>query len=414
MTIPTQPSEATAQPGPTMPRKYAAIMYPELPSLFQEIAAELKRAIPEYAKLVDGPYWEVLQKGVEMSVTTFVDRVASPGSPTTQRDELCRRFGRFEAYEGRSLDNLQAAYRIGARLALRRARKVGRRYNVSPAVLLTFADSLLAYVEELVEVSRVGYLEAKSELSEEPDDRRRLLLRLLLADPSAPRAKIAELARSTDWPLPETVTVLALHTGARLSRPALDGDVLIDLADVQHHLLVPGPLDDDRIASLSGAFMDLGGAVGPTVPLADAAESLRWARRALELAEAGVIGQAPLVRSEEHWITLWLLSESTLVDHLAQRQLAPLAGLTPTQRDRLVETLRAWFTARGNAVDMAELLHVHPQTVRYRKRILERAFGDQLGDADRRFATEVVLRALDLRRRAALPPNPPRERPQEG
>jgi DNA-binding PucR family transcriptional regulator len=40
---------------------------------------------------------------------------------------------------------------------------------------------------------------------------------------------------------------------------------------------------------------------------------------------------------------------------------------------------------------------VHPQTVRYRIRQLERTLGDQFGDPDARFAMEMVLRVMRLR-----------------
>ena len=50
---------------------------------------------------------------------------------------------------------------------------------------------------------------------------------------------------------------------------------------------------------------------------------------------------------------------------------------------------------------MAERLKVHPQTVRYRMRNLERTLGGQLSDPDARFAIELVLRAARLRERAS-------------
>jgi DNA-binding PucR family transcriptional regulator len=52
---------------------------------------------------------------------------------------------------------------------------------------------------------------------------------------------------------------------------------------------------------------------------------------------------------------------------------------------------------------MAGRLKVHPQTVRYRMRKLERTFGGLLRDPDARFAMELVLRAARLRERGAQP-----------
>ena len=86
-----------------------------------------------------------------------------------------------------------------------------------------------------------------------------------------------------------------------------------------------------------------------------------------------------------------------LIDQISKRQLAALDGLTSKQRTRLVETLGAWLRTRGSAAEIAEQLNVHPQTVRYRMRQLEKTFGERLDDPDERFALELVLRASRLR-----------------
>jgi DNA-binding PucR family transcriptional regulator len=85
---------------------------------------------------------------------------------------------------------------------------------------------------------------------------------------------------------------------------------------------------------------------------------------------------------------------------VARRRLAVLSRMSGTQRLRLTETLGAWLETQGNAVETARRLQVHPQTVRYRLRQINEAFGDQLTDADSRFALEAVLRAGQLRRRS--------------
>lgn len=160
-----QPLDTEDPLGP-LPQEFAAIMRPELPSLIKEIGVEVTRAYPEYARLLDGPNGQAIRVGVEQSLASFVDLVAEPSSPTTLRDDMCRRFGRFEAYEGRSMDTLQGAYRLGARVALRRAKKVGQSYHLSPTLMLSFADALFAYVDELESLSREGFLEAQSQSGE--------------------------------------------------------------------------------------------------------------------------------------------------------------------------------------------------------------------------------------------------------
>ncbi|MFE3185205.1 helix-turn-helix domain-containing protein [Streptomyces violascens] len=390
-------SPDTQEPLGPLPQEFAAIMRPELPGLLKEIGAEITRAYPEYARLLDGPYGEAIRVGVEQNLAVFVDQVASPSAPSTLRDEMCRRFGRFEAYEGRSLETLQGAYRLGARVALRRAKKIGRRYNLSPALMLSFADALFTYVEELEALSREGYLEVTSFSGERSDALRRRLLHLILAGSPVPRAAIAELAGRAHWPLPERVTLVALRSGAGFTRAALDNDVLLDPGEPLPHLLVPGPVDDIRRRMLDAALHGSWAVVGLEVPIGDASDSLRWARQVLELARSGVIdSDSGTLYCEDHLVSLWLRSDPALLEHLGRRELAPLDALTPGRRDRLIETLRTWLATRGTAAQMGELLDVHPQTVRYRMRTLDSIFGERLTDPEHRFATELVLRARDL------------------
>ncbi|MEE1742208.1 helix-turn-helix domain-containing protein [Streptomyces sp. BE147] len=394
-----QPLDTEDPLGP-LPQEFAAMMRPELPSLIKEIGIEVTRAYPEYARLLDGPNGLAIRVGVEQSLSSFVDLVAEPATSTTLRDDMCRRFGRFEAYEGRSMDSLQGAYRLGARVALRRAKKVGRSYHLSPTLMLSFADALFTYVDELEALSREGFLEVQSQSGEQGEAMRRRLLHLILAGRPVPRSAIADLCEQTGWALPEQVTLVAVRAPAGLERLCADRDILADLSDPQPHLLIPGPVDEARRSMLAQALPNAHAAIGLTVPTALASDSIRWARRVLELVDAGVIDDTPFVRCEDHLITLWLLSDPSLLDQLAQRELAPVAGISANRRERLIETLRIWLDTRGTAAQMGELLDVHPQTVRYRMRNLETIFGEQLVDPEARFSTEAVLRALSLRARS--------------
>ncbi|WP_407565468.1 helix-turn-helix domain-containing protein [Streptomyces sp. 184] len=395
------PAAGLVEPPEPLPPEFAAIMRPELPSLVEEISQEIRRAIPEYDQLLVGPYGEVLQQGVEQNLSTFVEQVANPKSSTSRRDDMCRRLGRFEAYEGRSFQYLRSALRIGARVALRRAKSVGARYNMSPTLMAMFADAVFAHVDSIEELCREGYLEAQSG-PEDAEARRRRLLRLLLAGGTPPLAHpaVTELAEGVGWPLPEVATPVAVAADRRPDPASLPPDVLVELSDPQPHLLVPGRLTEQRRTVLDAALAGCRAAIGVTVPLGRSADSLRWARQALAHAETGIVRDGPVFACDDHLVTLWLMADPPLAEELARRQLAPLAGHTPVRRDRLVDTLRVWLTTRGTAARMARLLHVHPQTVRYRLRSLHQLFGAQLDDHDERFAVEVAVRTLHLRQRA--------------
>lgn len=392
----THPLDPAGEPA-GLPRGLAGLMRPELASVGEEIIAEIRRTIPEYGRPLDGPYGHAMRIGVEQALLAFVDHVADPTTRHERRDEVCRKLGQNEALEGRSLDSLQSAYRVGARVAWQRLMRMGRRHNLSSSVMSLLADALFAYIDELASLSHDGYLEARARSAGAVEEWRHRLVRLVLESPAAPRAAIDELAALAGWTVPDEVTLVAVAAGTKCAKPMLDGDVLVDIRRPDPYLLVPGEVSAGRQGRLAAA-MPMGRiSIGVPVPLARATDSLRWARQALELAEDGVLGQDRVVRCGDWLPTLLLASDDALLDQLARREFERLDGLTPKQRARLVETLGVWLETRGSAAEIADRLHVHPQTVRYRMRQLEKTFGDQLADPDGRFAIELVLRAARLR-----------------
>lgn len=405
-----------------LPPRLAELIRPELPSLAEEIVAEIRRAIPEYARPLDGPYGHVLRLGVERSLTAFTERIAAPAGAPADDDPAgtARMLGQYEAHEGRSMDSLQAAYRIGGQVAWRRVMKVAPRHDISSAVLSRLAEALLAYMDELAAQSLDGYLHAKARPIPALDERRRRLLRLLLAAPGPNGAEpaaatdlrdTAELVDATDlrdaadgagWALPDQVTPVAVEPGAPCAWTALDEDVLAELECPEPHLLLPGPFTPERRAMLDEALPGRRIAVGVAMPVVQAADSLRWARRALGLALDGVL-DGPVTLCEENLVALWLLSDPALVEQLTRRHLGILDGMPPGRQDRLTETLRTWLVTRGTAAEIAERLHIHPQTVRYRMRKIEQTLGDALADPEARFGIEIALRAAHLRSRRPAP-----------
>ncbi|HET7017401.1 MAG TPA: helix-turn-helix domain-containing protein [Streptosporangiaceae bacterium] len=376
----------------------------------EEIITEVRRAIPEYARPMDGPYGRVLKMGVGQALATFVDLLTDPDASLDHRNEVCRKLGEYEAVEGRSLDSLQAAYRIGAHVAWRRAVELGAKYTLSSKVMSQLADDVFSYMDDLASLSTEGYLRAKSRSSESQDEWRQRMLRLILEQPAVPRRAIGDLAELVGWKLPQLVTMVAVAPpiGPAVTVPA---DALADFKANQPHLLLPGEVDAERRKALELALGGRPAAVGIKVPLAEAADSLHWARQALALSRAGIIPPGRLIVCDDHLLTLWL-SEGRLLRQLAKQQFAALAGLSERQQGRLTETLGVWLETGGKAAEVAARLKIHPQTVRYRMRILERVLGDQLHDPDARFAMEVVLRAQRLQAKPAdRSPRPARPGP---
>ncbi|WP_236796217.1 CdaR family transcriptional regulator [Amycolatopsis sp. GM8] len=379
--------------------RLAALLRLELPGLVDEMTREIRQAVPEYGKPLDDARAGVLRDRVQYTVKLFLDLLEHPHPTRADANRMFRGIGRAEGHAGRTLDPLHAALRTGGRVGWRRVVRVERQRSLPAADVSLLADRLLGFLDELAALSVRGHREAQSRANDAGRGIRRRLLQLMLKRPAVPPTTIADLARTIGWPVPEQCALVAVDaepTGHLRPDPVLGTDVLADLREPEPCLLLPGPVTSERLQRLSAAFHGVRVAVGPTVPVADAPSSLRWARQALRLVADGVLPDVPVTVCADHWSTLWLLSDPSLLNQVTKRRLAPLNTFPAKQRARLAGTLFAWVQAQGNVQETATSLRVHPRTVRYRMRQIEDAFGADLRDPTARFEIEVALRALDL------------------
>uniref|UniRef100_A0AAU2K0R1 Helix-turn-helix domain-containing protein n=1 Tax=Streptomyces sp. NBC_00049 TaxID=2903617 RepID=A0AAU2K0R1_9ACTN len=224
---------------------------------------------------------------------------------------------------------------------------------------------------------------------------RQVLFKALTDDRAQCASSLSELAQAAGWPLPTAVRAIALATpGETQQLAAVLDDALPGMFAGRPCLLVP-TADPDTRAPLDVLLRGRFAAVGHAVPLRDTASSLRWAMRLLTLTpnRGGMETRAVFV--DDHLSTLLLLQDEPLAHALAARWLRPLADLTPRQSERLEVTLLAWLEG-GGAPEAAKALSVHPQTVRYRMRQLEKLFGTGLRDPRTRFELEMALRSRRL------------------
>ncbi|MFC5746251.1 helix-turn-helix domain-containing protein [Actinomadura rugatobispora] len=404
------PWNVTADPGPAA-MEIAAILYPDLPALTAEIVDEIRERIPDYAVPLDGVFSDHLRQGIEEGLRQFLAQFAA-GSPIENHNaEFYRDLGRSEFRESRSLDALQAAYRIAARVTWRRFAQIGHRAGVAPGQMYLLADSVFAFTEEMAALSVSAFTELSAQAAGAFEHTRQRLLHLLLTEPAqAIRTRLADLSLKARWPLPDTVACVAIsedYDTRRMISPVLDPDILADLERPDPCLLIPADPSPGRYQNLRRAFKGVEFALGPTVPLEETAHSLDLARQVLALKSQGVLTGEEHIRCEDHLATLHLLRDDTCTGILLRRALIPLSGLSPNQRDRLCETLLAWISLGSSVIDVAALLQVHPQTVRYRMRRLEEFFPGRLNDPDWRFEMQLALRTRQLTQRR------PRQRPRD-
>jgi hypothetical protein len=385
---------AGGEPWRGLPTAVADVIEPELQALTPEILATIAAEVPEYARPLEGSFGRGIQVGVTEALRQFVALVRDPDAGREQGREVYVALGRGEFRQGRSLDSLQSAYRVGARVAWRRLGAAGLRAKLEPEVLALLAEAIFAYIDELSADSIEGYSEARSALEGERQRRRRELLALLLREPSAEQADVEGAARTAGWAPPRTAAALACaeqDVGLLVGR--LGQDAVVSTHDGFGCALVPDPEGPGRAAELERAVGETRMAFGPAGPLSAFSFSWRLARDALRAAEAGALDGDGLIRADEHLADVMLFEGRALVERIAERRLRPLADLTPAARQRLEQTALAYLSHKGNAAATARALHLHPQTVRYRLARLRELLGDSLEDPEAHFELEAALRS---------------------
>lgn len=382
-----------SEPWRALPAAVADLFEPELEAVTGEILDTIGREVPEYARPLEGNFGRGLRTGVAEALRQFVALVRDPEGGRGPGREVYVALGRGELRQGRTLDSLQAAYRVGARVAWRRLSLAGRQAGLDAEVLSLLAEAIFAYIDELSADSVEGYADAQAERVDERRRRRAELAALLTREPPAEEADLRAAAQAAAWALPRSVAAVACSAGdlGQIVR-RLPSDALSTALEEIGCVLVPDPDGPGRSASFQRAARAAPLAVGPAVPPAELATSWSLARATLRASQAGALPAEGLRLAEEHLGDLLLFEGSALARRIAARRLAPLAQLTEKGRERMRETALAYVRHQGSPMAMARALHVHSQTARYRTARLRELFGEQLDDPDARFELEIALR----------------------
>ncbi|WP_371656007.1 MULTISPECIES: helix-turn-helix domain-containing protein [unclassified Streptomyces] len=388
-------------------RRFAELALAEVPDLARSILRQIRREYPGLPLTLDESGEPLALVGIRRALEQFVGSMTDGLDPHRELPYVFQEFGRGQVLSGRSLDSLQAIYRLGVKLAWRRLAELGDKVGIPAPAMYEVAESVFEYLDGIVAETMRGYAEAVArQASERMRLQRQLLDQLLTESPRADRSTaLAERCARIGWPLPHRVAVAVLLRPAREAlAPAVGQDVLLDMEREQPRMVVPEPDAAGRSELLRRATAGWSGALGPSVPLAQAPKSLRWAATAVQLIERGLLPGGEVIQCTDYTEMLILLPAEELLGDLDRRRLAPLLTCGPAQARHLAETLLAWLETRGGATEIAARLGVHPQTVRYRLRQIRELWGDEVADPDRRFELELVLRARRLRGELGSPP----------
>lgn len=368
----------------------------ELGTVARQTVAAIMEEVPAYDAPFQGRMGRVIERAVQVSLESFVELAAEGGPPGRARPvgvgvTAARELGQVEARQGRPVDALLAAYRVGARVSWRELSRSAVAAGVDAATLGRFAELVFTYIDELSAASVAGHsAESASAERERQVHVHRLTRGLLGAEPEATLRREAEEAR---WTPPRTLTaVLVPRDRLPTTLGLLDPRTLTlteDLPDADGApppatyavALVPetgGPARPRLLQLLEGRDA----IAGPARPWHRVVESYARAVRALPHGQVDADAVLPQVL---------LAADPAARADLRQAALAPFADLPEATADRLAETLRAWLLLQGRRELVAEELHVHPQTVRYRMGQVRELVGDRLSDPDEVLAMILAL-----------------------
>ncbi|MFN8072161.1 MAG: helix-turn-helix domain-containing protein [Mycobacterium sp.] len=370
--------------GLDLDTEVAADLQGVLPRMAERTVAAIIAEVPAYTDPFRGRMGQNIENAVQASLGAFL-RLATRGGDSASDPAVVAaldgayELGRGEARDGRSIDALLAAYRVGARVAWRELSATAVGAGLPAQVVARFAELTFAYIDELSAASVSGHSDELATAGRVRQRHLDLLGRQLLSgeDPDILRAS----AETAAWPAPETLTAV-LVPAAQLSRIA----AMLNPASLQLGESLPGldpseswsvtlvpDADGTRRPALLAALAGRTAIVGPSRPWMSVRSSYLRALRARRLG-------ADVVDTDEHLVELVLGADEEAAEDLRRRALAPLADLGEGPAERLAETLRSWLLNQGRRDAVAAELFVHPQTVRYRMNQVRQLYGERLND----------------------------------
>ena len=365
-----------------LPPSLGPVFAADLDDLSAEVVAAVRAEVSLFDRPIEGSFGRGILLGVHEGLRQFCVLVETRGEGDTGGLAVYEELGRGEWRHGRPLDALLAAYRVGARIAWRRFALLTAAAGLGTTELVALAELVFAHIDGLSAASAEGYAAEQAEQASERDRRRLALMRILLTIP-VDLESAAAAARLASWVLPTRIRAVSAPGGTRLSM-LLGPGALVEDSDPAL-AIVPDSQSWDQLRS---ALAGTGAVVGPIRPLEFTAQSRDRALALLGLREQGRVdipANDPAC-ADIHLTSLALWADPPVAYDLARAVLEPLAGLSDATRDRLVETLRAWLLHGGERAAVAEQLHVHPQTIRYRLSQLRKLLGPAIDDPASRLA----------------------------
>jgi hypothetical protein len=323
--------------------------------------------------------------------------------------EAAHTTGRRRAEQGVPLPAILHAYRIGGRYLWETfLDHAGPGAPVREALLQAAAE-IWAIIDEYSGAVTEAYRETLAERVRRSTQARTAVVSSLLDGNLGDGSRLWETAATLRMPHQGTFVSVAAETAAAGDEALQGVEEALRVADVpsawrldaQRQIGVVALRQRFTITMLCDQLSHLAaGRVGVSAPYAGLDQTPPAVQQALLACAAGTPGSTDLIRYELRPISVLLARLPDASSNLAHSILGPVLSLPAYDRDVLLDTLRAWFAAKGSAPAAAAELHVHRNTVHYRLRRVEALTDRRLADPT---ASAELYLALDSARILDLP-----------
>ncbi|MGW5381554.1 PucR family transcriptional regulator [Nocardia sp. NPDC003963] len=318
------------------------------------------------------------------------------------RLQPAREAGRLKAEQGIPVASLLHAYRLGGRLIWEELTKCSA--GPGDARLHDLATRLWELIDLYSDAAVESYRETEVLLAHSDAQVQSRLVRTLFDDHSGNPARVLDVLRSLGLPERGTFAVVAIDTEPAAPLPAKLTAALNDIGirsvwDAQIDAYI-GLLSATAPAAIERAAETISASVTDRVGLSTAftaphaiTAALTEARMASRSVRPGSSGT---VRFGDEPVGHLLIAVPEAGRRTAAQILGPLLDLPAAEREDLIAALHAWFRCGGSAAAVAETMHCHRNTVRYRLRKIRDLTGRDTTDPRQSAELYLALEALTL------------------
>ncbi len=207
----TEAQPLQTQPKPRLTTANLTVLHERLHDVAEQTIGAVSTEVPAYRGTLDASAQATLAQAVETALGGFLALAAADqdaSAPLNPVLEGALVLGRVEAQQGRSMDALLAAYRVGARVAWRGLAGAAAESGLPAQDVVIFAELVFAYIDALSAASVSGHA---AELAIADRARARALERLaqgLLL--GAPEEAMRTAAQEAGWSPPTALAAVVL------------------------------------------------------------------------------------------------------------------------------------------------------------------------------------------------------------